>query len=111
MLTSARQRAQRVRLGQLVNALRTEQDQEVHASAFDSAAAGSFGCLDPDTACLLLCRLLQGHEILATNSDRVPPAPHEAVLAAVRDAANLASTCRFLNACMRLHGHRLRLCP
>jgi len=109
MLTSARQRAQRVRLGQLVNALRTEQDQEVHASAFDSAAAGSFGCLDPDTACLLLCRLLQGHEILATNSDRVPPAPHEAVLAAVRDAANLASTCRFLNACMRLHGHRLRL--
>ena len=59
MLTSARQRAQRVRLGQLVNALRTEQDQEVHASAFDSAAAGSFGCLDPDTACLLLCRLLQ----------------------------------------------------
>jgi hypothetical protein len=110
MLTSARQRAQRVRLGQLVNALRTEQDQEVHASAFDSAAAGSFGCLDPDTACLLLCRLLQVDDYQdSIKGDRTPPAPHEAVLAAVRDAANLTLTCRFLNACMRLHGHRLRL--
>ena len=117
MLTSARQRAQRARFGRLLSAIRAEQHSQgiggIHASAFGSArteAAGAFGCLDPDMACLLLCRLLQVDVCQGSSrSDRVPPAPHEAILAAGRDAQHLAQTCHFLNACMRLHGHGLRL--
>ena len=139
MLTSARQRAQRARFGQLVATIRKEcaQDtgavatQKTHASAFGSArtaAAGAFGCLNLDMACLLLCSLLQvdGDPTASASiedacptetpithgvelGDRAQPAPHEVVLAAGRDAANLAQTCHFFNACMRLHGHTLRL--
>ena len=119
MLTSAHQRAQRARFGQLIA---TVQPLLPKTHAFDSAqtaAAGAFGCLDPDMACLLFCRLLQVERDPLSETlnsakgvelgDRAPPAPHEAVLAAGRDAARLAQTCHFLNACMRLHGHMLRL--
>lgn len=128
MLTSARQRAQRARFGQLIatmQAAHAQDAQDAGVDAFDStrtAAAGAFGCLDPDMACLLLYRLLQAEGDPSTNTtnttnttngvelgDRAPPAPHEAVLAAGRDAAHLAQTCHFLNACMRLYGHQLRL--
>lgn len=141
MLTSARQRAQRARFGQLIATMQAAHAHDAggvdtrvpgpHARAFDSdrtAAAGAFGCLDPDMACLLLSSLLRadGDPPVSESlegacpaetsdgtgvdlGDRAPPAPHEVVLAAGRDAANLAQTCHFLDACMRLHGHTLRL--
>ena len=129
MLTSARQREQRKRFRKLLSSIRDQshaQEVTLDASEFGSArieAAGAFGCLDPDVACLLLCRLLQvdDHQDSTktegtTNvtrsvqlGDRVPPASHEAILAAGRDAQNLARTCHYLYACMRLHGHVLRV--
>jgi len=104
--------------------------------ATHSEAAGVFGWLDPDVVCLIFGQLLSTRGYVRSNKrefvdnvyrvpetesiiaavtissrigDREAPLPHKDVLDATVHVQDLAQTCRFMNACIRLHGHALLL--
>ena len=137
MLDTPQARKQRDQFSKLLwNTRGHDNNEHGDTAAFDathSEAAGIFGCLDPDIVCLLFGRLLSTrghvrrskHEIVdevyqvpgevshvttcSRIGDREAPLSHEDVLAATLHVQALAQTCRFMNACVRLHGQALLL--
>ena len=119
MLTSARRREQRARFGALLTAVRAPKDNAARCKEVDDFeearvnAAGAFGILEPDLACLLFGRVLaagrEKHTNCHGNGDRISTTPHCQNVAAARDVHHLAQTCKYLSACFGLHGSVIRL--
>lgn len=137
MLDTPRTRKKRDQFSKLLSSSRgRDSNKHGDTAAFDashSEAAGIFGRLDSDVVCLLFGRLLSTrgyvrsskHEIVddvykvpedvahvticSRIGDREAPLSHEDVLAATLHVQALAQTCRFMNACVRMHDQALLL--